>query len=71
MQDTPKKIEKYIEFNLERGGMVLKEDAPSEIIEEARKWEREFYSKTSRRRIVNLDIDEASVNFVFENDNNY
>lgn len=67
MQNTPKKIEKYLSFSLKQGGMVLKDDAPSDIVKEAVDWERDFYSKTSRRRIVNLDIDEETIKFVFEN----
>lgn len=70
MQETPKRIDKYLEFDLKHGGMILKEEAPLEIKKEAIAWEREFYSKTGRRRIVNLDIDEASVEFVFDNKNN-
>ncbi len=66
MQETPKEILKYTETN-NMGKRILREDAPPDIKEKAIEWERDFYSKTSRRRIVNLDIDEASVKFVFDN----
>ena len=66
MQEIPSEIFKYTEVSREKMGRVMKKDAPQEIIQKAIEWERDFYSKTSRRAILDLDIDEASVKFVFE-----
>lgn len=67
MQPIPKEIMQYTELNDELMGRVMKKDAPQEIIQKAIEWERDFYSKTSRRAILDLDINEASVKFVFDN----
>lgn len=66
MQKTPNEILNYTEFN-NKGKRVMKKNTPVDIIKKAISWERDFYSKTGRRRIVDLDIDEASVEFVFKN----
>ena len=63
MQAIPKEILKYTEISTEKMGRVMKKDAPKDIIQKAVEWERDFYSKTSRRAIVDLDIDDSG-NFV-------
>ena len=69
MQVTPDDILKYTEINI-MGKRIFKEDAPEDIKEKAIAWEKEFFSKTSRRRIENLDIDENSIEFMFANKDN-
>ena len=66
MQAIPNDILCYTEISKEKMGRVMKKNAPREIIQKAIEWERDFYSKTSRRAILDLDIDEASVEFVFD-----
>ena len=66
MQSTPAEIEKYLAYSPEKLGTVLVDDAPPHIREATIQCERDFYSKTSRRRIINLDIDEENIEFVYD-----
>lgn|GEM_PF-4256241 len=66
MQQTDKEIERYLVYSPERLGHVLVDDAPEYIREKALEWEKSFYSRTSRRRILNLEIDEENIPFFYE-----
>lgn len=57
MQEMPIKIAKWTELRFPEGKRFLKDDAPKEIQQEAAEWEKDFYQKTARRRIVNIDIE--------------
>ena len=66
MQELPADIKRYVVFSIEHLGNVLVDDAPEDIRQKAIEWEKRFYSLTSRRRIVNLEIDEASIPFYYQ-----
>ncbi|MBE6862450.1 MAG: hypothetical protein E7497_06095 [Ruminococcus sp.] len=59
MQEMPIKIAKWTEIRFPEGKRFLKDDAPDDVRKEAIEWEKDFYKKTSRRRIINLNIDTA------------
>ena len=56
MQEMPLKIAEWTELKFPEGRRYLKDNAPEEIKREAVAWEKNFHSKTGRRRIVNIDI---------------
>lgn len=57
MQETPDEIFEWTELIFPEGKRILKENAPEEIRKKAVKFEKNFYEKTARRRIINIDID--------------
>lgn len=57
MQEIPREILNYTVISREKMGRVMKNDAPKEIIQKAIEWEKDFYSKTGRRAILDLNID--------------
>ena len=57
MQETPNEILEWTEMDWTTGKRNLKADAPEEIKVEALAYEKEFFRKTGRRRIDNIDID--------------
>lgn len=59
MQETPRDILQWTVIERPTGKRLLRADAPDEIREKAVKFEREFFQKTARRRIVNVDIGPA------------
>lgn len=56
MQEMPKRIMQWTEIDRKTGTRLLKSDAPEDVRKEAVKWEEEFYKKTARRRITNIEI---------------
>ena len=59
MQEMPDRIAEWTELKFPEGKRYLKKDAPKAVRQEAVEWEKEFYNKTGRRRIVNIDIETA------------
>ena len=59
MQEMPIRIAEWTELKFPEGRRYLKSDAPEAIRRQAIEWEKYFYSKTGRRRIVNIDIETA------------
>ena len=66
MQTLPKKIKKYTVIDWTTGLRILVDDAPEDIRQKAIEWEKRFYSLTSRRCISNLQIDEDSIPFYYQ-----
>lgn len=60
MQEMPDEIFEWTELIFPGGKRVLKENAPDEIRRKAIEFEKDFFKKTARRRITNLDIDEIA-----------
>lgn len=56
MQETPKDILEWTEIDRSTGKRILKNDAPEEIRRKAIAFEKEFFKKTARRRIINIEI---------------
>ncbi|MBQ6251197.1 hypothetical protein, partial [Ruminococcus sp.] len=59
MQEMPDRNAEWTELKFPEGKSYLKKDAPKAVRQEAVEWEKEFYNKTGRRRIVNIDIETA------------
>lgn len=59
MQETPKDILQWTVTERPTGKRLLRDDAPEEIRQKAVEFEREFFKKTARRRIVNVNIEPA------------
>lgn len=57
MQDLPKKIKDWSEIDWSTGNRNLKNNAPDDVVKLAVEYEKEFYKKTSRRMIDNVNID--------------
>lgn len=56
MQETPRDILEWTEIDRTTGNRILKEDAPEEVRQKAIEFEKEFFRKTARRRITNIEI---------------
>lgn len=56
MQEMPKDIFEWTEIDWSTGKRKLKANAPDDIKNKALQFENEFYNKTGRRRIDNIDI---------------
>ncbi len=56
MQEIPKNIMQWTEIDRKTGMRLLKSDAPDNVRIEAIKWEKNFFQKTARRRITNIEI---------------
>ena len=66
MQELPDEILKYTELSEDCLGRVLVDNTPDVIRQKATEWEKRFYSLTSRRCILNLEIDEDSIPFYYQ-----
>lgn len=60
MQELPNELYEWTELRFPSGMRYLKESAPESIRKKAEEWEKAFYEKTGRRRIVNIEITERS-----------
>ena len=60
MQEMPTEFYEWTELKFPSGMRYLKESAPDDIRNKAIEWERTFYEKTGRRRIINVEIGERS-----------
>lgn len=56
MQEIPSEIMEWTYFDVKTGHRKLKDNTPESIKERATEHERDFYQKTSRRRIINIEI---------------
>lgn len=59
MQETPRDVLQWTVIERPTGKRLLREDAPEDIRRKAVEFEREFFQKTARRRIVNINIEPA------------
>lgn len=56
MQKMSGTIKKWTSIDTQTGNRVLNDDAPNDVKNEAIAFEKEFFIKTARQRIVNIDI---------------